>query len=391
MNRTVNSTAPEPNRISLSESLAQWLRATDGSNFNSDIRTQVFAVMLLLFSVMLFAAAVYVQYFSAVDDSLRFLKSVTLFAPGCFFLGLFLLYRAFGRYLLFANLAVLGTYVAVSLGVYYTGGPFASSVIYLAPVPALFAIFLCGIRIGFVWAFVVILTLALLVGYAHWGFVFPDLRGEEPRIIDFYFDWLLAYVSIITIVAVYEELQRRLKKERDLVHSRFEYLATHDSLTGLPNRHLFYDRIACAIDRARRDNSSFGLMYIDLDRFKPVNDRYGHQFGDQVLKVIAERICNSLRSSDTVARLGGDEFTLVIENLVNENALQSLAEHLLCQLTRPIRIDNIDIELGASIGLAVYPGDSDTMRGLINLADRSMYAVKNSQGNAVMCARDLLS
>ncbi len=155
--------------------------------------------------------------------------------------------------------------------------------------------------------------------------------------------------------------------------------ATHDLLTDLPNRVLLFDSLEKAIDTARRNSSTVALMLMDLDRFKEVNDTFGHHFGDVLLKQVALRLRNQLRSDDTVARLGGDEFAMVIPDPIDTTYIATTARRILSSLQQPFIIEGQVLEVGASIGIATYPTHGTDARTLLRRADVAMYAAKQAQ------------
>jgi diguanylate cyclase (GGDEF)-like protein/PAS domain S-box-containing protein len=159
---------------------------------------------------------------------------------------------------------------------------------------------------------------------------------------------------------------------------RIRHLAHHDSLTGLPNRLLFSDRLAQAISLARRDASRFALFYLDLDRFKPVNDTLGHDAGDELLRNAAHRIRQQVRGSDTVARVGGDEFTVILHDIGSRENIATVAEKIIATLAQPFQLggQNQEVGIGSSIGIAIYPDDAQDHDTLVKLADAAMYKAK---------------
>lgn len=159
----------------------------------------------------------------------------------------------------------------------------------------------------------------------------------------------------------------------------FEFAAYHDSLTGLPNRLLLHDRLTVALDHARRRGYLLVVMFIDLDGFKEVNDSMGHASGDKVLKVIASRLKLELRKADTLARFGGDEFILMLPQIDSLVQAETIAKKVLATIHKPIIVNNQNVAVSASIGIAVFPGDGDTEESLIRSADAAMYGVKNRQ------------
>ena len=165
---------------------------------------------------------------------------------------------------------------------------------------------------------------------------------------------------------------------------QIEFLAHHDALTGLPNRHLFDDRLKQALIVAGRRQSRLALMFIDLDKFKVINDTLGHEAGDIVLKSVAARLLDRVRASDTVARVGGDEFAVILDDVgANENTAQ-IAQDIISTLTTPIEAGGEQCIVGASIGIALYPEDADTASGLLACADETMYRVKAAGRNNFM-------
>ncbi|MDC0602684.1 EAL domain-containing protein [Aliiglaciecola sp.] len=164
--------------------------------------------------------------------------------------------------------------------------------------------------------------------------------------------------------------------EQKEAESELRRLANYDGLTDLPNRTLLLDRIKHGIDHAARHRSKMGVFFIDLDRFKQVNDSLGHKAGDELLKVVAQRLTNLLRQDDTVARLGGDEFVVMVEEVKHPDRLSVLAQQLIDVLEAPIQLGNQTVSVSSSIGIAIYPGDAATSEELLRNADLAMYHAK---------------
>jgi len=169
--------------------------------------------------------------------------------------------------------------------------------------------------------------------------------------------------------------------ERKAREDEIHRLAMHDALTGLPNRRLLEDRLDHALVTARRNREHVAVMLLDLDGFKSVNDQFGHAAGDRVLQTVGERLRTSVRGSDTVARTGGDEFVVLMEGQQGDGYATVLAEKILASLLAPISVDGEPVNVGVSIGIAVYPVDSDHPAQLLRMADKAMYAVKESGRN----------
>jgi len=158
-------------------------------------------------------------------------------------------------------------------------------------------------------------------------------------------------------------------------------LAYHDALTGMPNRRLLEDRMAQALKLAQRDASGFSLLFIDLDRFKPINDTLGHKVGDLVLQEVSQRLTRSVRQGDTAARTGGDEFVILLQNAVAPAHIETIVNGLLAKLSEPIAAGEHQLMIGASIGCARYPQDASDTATLVKHADNAMYAAKCFGGN----------
>lgn len=167
------------------------------------------------------------------------------------------------------------------------------------------------------------------------------------------------------------------------ITSRLEHEATHDPLTGLPNRTLLLDRLEQALAHARRSGSIVAVLFVDLDRFKRINDSLGHHWGDHVLKVAAERLCASVRSDDTVGRWGGDEFIVLLHNVTDRSAVATVAGKIIEQLDREVEgVDGTSLLLSCSIGISIGPHDSGDADTLLSMADKAMYRSKTEGGSS---------
>ncbi len=163
---------------------------------------------------------------------------------------------------------------------------------------------------------------------------------------------------------------------------QLRYLATHDALTGLPNRVLLEDRLSQAIVRSERDARPFAVMLLDLDRFKLINDSFGHRAGDELLKEVARRLNGIVRSADTVARLGGDEFVLVLGDTADRAEIDAIARRVVEALEHPVMIADVSVHASPSIGIAFYPQDAGTAEAVVAHADAAMYVAKQrGRGN----------
>jgi diguanylate cyclase (GGDEF)-like protein len=174
------------------------------------------------------------------------------------------------------------------------------------------------------------------------------------------------------------QLLRYVKKLQNAERSLKKH-AFFDPLTGLANRLLLIDRFQLAMQHSKRSLKQFAVLMIDLNKFKDINDTYGHSAGDTVLVTIAQRLVSLVRSSDTVARLGGDEFVLIIESVAEREQIATLGRKLVDLLAEPITLDSGEVvSLGGSVGFAWYPKDGENLKDILEVADQAMYFCKTS-------------
>lgn len=176
-------------------------------------------------------------------------------------------------------------------------------------------------------------------------------------------------------------IERQQRKSATEASDDESVLAYYDECTGLPNRSLFYQRIDAAIEHAQQAKQSFSLFFIDLDRFKHVNDTFGHNAGDEVLRQVSARITRRLGPSDSLARFGGDEFVAIVNSIQSKPILKGIASEVICDVNESITIDEHCATVGASIGIATYPQDGDTPEQLLKHADMAMYEAKGAGRN----------
>ncbi len=217
-------------------------------------------------------------------------------------------------------------------------------------------------------------------------FSFENVRGRNVRVNLSASTIRDADGEVIGIVTVLQDITELFRTRQEL-----DFMAHHDALTGLPNRLLLGDRLEQALIRAGRYRQVVGVMLLDLDRFKDVNDTLGHPTGDKLLRAVTERLKAAIRLSDTVGRMGGDEFCFVLPDLEKPQDAAVIAHRILDGFTRSFDIDRQPLNIGASIGIALFPVDGDDAATLIKNADISMYRAKRSGGNTYQFFADSLS
>ncbi len=193
---------------------------------------------------------------------------------------------------------------------------------------------------------------------------------------------LIAVFSVLSLglILLFLHAHRYALALERRAHDEARHLALHDALTGLGNRVLLHDRLEHALRQAQRWQHPLAILYLDLDGFKQVNDRYGHAVGDALLVEVARRLRASLRETDTVARVGGDEFVVLLDTLESLQDVPSVAEKLREALGRPYLLEGRQIGVTVSIGICRYPEQGESVEALLLCADRDMYRVKQAEG-----------
>jgi diguanylate cyclase (GGDEF)-like protein len=218
-----------------------------------------------------------------------------------------------------------------------------------------------------------------LIAYGQW-------RGEiwnRRKNGEIYPEWINisaihdAHGKVSHYVAVFSDISKVKENE-----ARLQRLADFDLLTGLPNRFLFQDHAELALAQAARNGKQVAILFLDLDHFKTINDTFGHRAGDQVLIEVARRLDGCLRASDTLARFGGDEFNAVLPDIDTPAAAASVAEKIIASLSTPFLIEGQALQVGISIGIAIYPRDGVQIDALALAADAAMYQAKEQGRNS---------
>jgi diguanylate cyclase (GGDEF)-like protein len=187
-----------------------------------------------------------------------------------------------------------------------------------------------------------------------------------------------ALLLFLALLLLFLNIYLRREEHRKRSANSLLHMATHDALTGLPNRTLLVDRFSQACSRTQRRDITFSIMFLDLDGFKKVNDTYGHEVGDQLLKILGSLLKECIRDEDTLSRISGDEFVILLEDSSYENA-EGVARKIQARLMQPLLIQGIELNIGISLGIAVYPDDGTEMSELLRKADARMYAAKEQR------------
>jgi len=223
---------------------------------------------------------------------------------------------------------------------------------------------------------------SIISAFAAEFFFFPPYNQfvfEYVEIISTALYWATC-VLIGWVVCTLQDVSAQLRIEQ----ARIEHFAVHDALTGLPNRLLLIDRLRQALANAARDGRPVAICYLDLDGFKPINDRFGHETGDKLLVQISLRMSKAIRSNDTVCRLGGDEFVLVLPELDFAEEYLTILKRVIEDINEPVELDAThSVTVGVSVGVSIYPTHALTLETLIHQADQAMYQAKHSGRNRI--------
>jgi len=350
------------------------------SNFETLYRARVLCFILVAALLAFAVSSGYFFFFAALSDAARsFAGFSTLLLASALALCLlnlhFFGHLAFNSYFLIVIL-----FSAIVFSILLTGGVESSPVFPLLVVPILIAYVLLGNGPG--------LVVGLLTVSAYWiatwisaqAIELPLYMDMDYRMIHLHANWMVTFVMLIAIMSSTNKMYHSLRLQRDEERIRYEYLAAHDSLTGLYNRMMFDDLLEKALNRSIRNNSKVALLYIDLDKFKPVNDDLGHRAGDFVLQEMAARLLEVVRLSDTVARIGGDEFAVIVDaDDLSADNLSGFAERVYSALIQPMTYSGEIIKVGCSIGIASYPENGASPEQLLKAADEAMYSAKKTE------------
>jgi diguanylate cyclase (GGDEF)-like protein len=224
-----------------------------------------------------------------------------------------------------------------------------------------------------------LLILAFWIGMLQaqrYGFEFTQLILPDNYSMALVMSYTALAVAVVSVIIIYAEMNKELRTSLQNINSELEHLSSHDQLTRLPNRRFYDERISRALRRAAEQNSMTGLLFMDLNDFKKINDTYGHGAGDKLLIAVAQRVQANLRETDLVARLGGDEFVAVLEDVKSPEEITRLAHKLSHAIEQPLYVRQQVLKFSASIGVAIFPIDGRQKHELEEKADKAMYLAK---------------
>lgn len=233
-----------------------------------------------------------------------------------------------------------------------------------------------GAALSASWGGLVIAFWVCLLQAERHGFQFAQIIVPEHYSMAMMLAYTALAVAVVSVIIVYAEMNKALRISLQDSNAELAHLSSHDQLTRLPNRRFYDERVALALRRAAEHDSMTGLLFMDLNDFKMINDTYGHGAGDKLLIAVAQRIQNSLRETDLVARLGGDEFVAVLEDVKSPEEITRLAHKLSQAIEQPLYVRQQVLNFGCSIGVAIFPIDGRQLHELEEKADKAMYLAK---------------
>lgn len=226
------------------------------------------------------------------------------------------------------------------------------------------------------WGLLTIAFWVVILQAERYGIQFTQIILPQNHSMAMMMAYTAMAIAVVSVIIIYAEMNKALRESLQNTNSELAHLSSHDQLTRLPNRRFYDQRIALALLRAAEQRSMTGLLFMDLNEFKKINDTYGHGAGDKLLIAVAQRVQNSLRETDLVARLGGDEFVAVLEDVKSPEEITRIAHKLSAAIEQPLYVRQQILKFSASIGVAIFPIDGRQKQELEEKADRAMYLAK---------------
>jgi diguanylate cyclase (GGDEF)-like protein len=334
--------------------------------------------IMLAYQVIVTAALVYVLLLSPLPVIGKVSSTILLGGTGICFNVLMRRLRHNRNLRFTAEVIIATAFLAIEAGIVMTGGPLHTTALGVMVVPPVVAMCLVGWRHGVSWGVFVFAVQMLLIVADVLGLQFPNVMLPEQVELHRIFDWSIVFPALIGIVLVYQTLNSHLQRDRDQQQQRHEYLATHDVLTGLANRKQLIEKLNAMLLRMQRKSDVAAVVYLDLDGFKRINDTFGHEGGDQVLQIVAQRLQGMARKGDVLARMGGDEFAILMEDIGNA----ANAEHAVLRFQQVISETMAEFpqfSISGSFGIAMAPTVSTDAMTLMQVADQAMYLAKKQR------------
>lgn len=351
-----------------------WLPKMSAMSTEESFQVRTIVQLSLVFGILVLCAAILMLVLPLKPIG----QTVGLFFAFLILLGVsvsLVTLRAGVSAKLSANILLFSIWGAMFSSYFFLGGLSSPNAPLLILVPAIAGTM--GMKRAVVaWTVMIVLSWLVLLLLSNSGHQFTQFTAPDRYLFSVFICLVIASVVVTAVVFVFANINRTLRIALDNSNQTLQYQAGHDPLTHLANRRSYFEQLKLTIQRAQHQHMRFALLMVDLDGFKAINDTYGHQAGDRALQAIAERLQHSIRHSDFIARLGGDEFVVLMEDVLSREDVAELADKLRRSITIPVALETGDVQLGASIGVAMYPDHGQDSESLQESADRAMYSAK---------------
>lgn len=354
-------------------------------NQHEILRSRVFVLVVLSLLACIASIYLWIGALIPMSPAGAQLTGRVLLGIGASGVVCLLAFKFFKSRMLAANLYGVMLWGMLLYAAVFTGGINTPSLALFILLPVLLGV-TGGTRAGMYWMIIVCATWLTLLLLDRSGYQFVQVIQPQNYNTALTLCLSLACLVVVIVVVQYELMNHVLRIGLARERESLEHLASHDQLTALPNRRSFIYQWDLSLARASRNNTRVAILFLDLDKFKAVNDNMGHSAGDQLLQEVASRLQKLLRSTDFVARWGGDEFAMIVENVGGIEDLERVASKLVATIHQPVVLDGQQVSVGVSIGGAVFPDQSRDGQELERMADRAMYNAKQSPTGFVLCA-----
>jgi diguanylate cyclase (GGDEF)-like protein len=350
-------------------------RSVYGSSDEEHYRQRILVMTsgFWLLTVILFAVAI--PFFMDITPEGKIAANVLFVASILGVLVSMLMLRLRGDRVAALNIMLLIYTGAFTAAFFVFGGTASPTYPLLILAPAMAGI-AGSIALSASWGLLIIAIWVCALQAERHGFQFSQIILPENHPMAMAIAYTALALSVVSTIIIYAEMNKALRTNLQTTNSELEHLSSHDQLTRLPNRRFYDERIALALRRAAEQDGMTGLLFMDLNEFKNINDTYGHGAGDKLLIAVAQRIRNSLRETDLVARLGGDEFVAVLEDVRSTDEITRLAHKLSQAIEQPLYVRQQILNFSCSIGVAIFPIDGRQQHELEEQADKAMYLAK---------------
>ena len=367
-----------------------WVQLCTGQSSSTPLdeefyRRRILALASLFWLLTIIGLTFIMPLFLQMSAEGQRAANILLLTTGAGVLVSMLVLRFLGNRILALQLLLLLCTGEFAWACTFFGGTSSPTYALLIVVPAMAAI-AGSVRASAFWSILVLMTWITLLVLERLGIQFEQIIRPQNYNISITMSYCAMGVAMVSVLSVYAEMNKHLRHRLQRSNAELAHLSSHDDLTALYNRRHFDQWLATAMQRARDQDQCIGLLVLDLNDFKDINDSCGHGTGDLVLATIGERVRAALRATDMAARMGGDEFAVVVENVTSLEQVTSIADKLATAISEPVIVRRETLRVSASFGVALYPNHATAQQRLVELADQAMYQAKTA-GSILAIAR----